>query len=85
MLGLITRVSTTSGDIDSLEFGCYNESVASTSRMSAADAETCLESMDGKKDAEEIHAFGQVIHLHRLDGLGEVLTPKVAVISLFPC
>ena len=69
MLGLVTRVSATSGDVDSLELGCYDESVASASRMSAADVETCLQSMDGKKDAEEIHTLREVVHLHGLDSL----------------
>jgi hypothetical protein len=58
MLGLVARVSATSGDVDGLKLGCYNESVTFASRMRAVDVETCLESMDGKEDAEEIHAFG---------------------------
>ena len=84
MLGLITRVTATGGDIDILELGCNDESITFASRVSAVDGETCLESMDGKKDAEEIHAFGQVVHLDRLDGFGEVLTPQVAIVSLLP-
>jgi hypothetical protein len=58
MLGLITRVSATSRDINILKLGCYDESIASASRVSAVDGETCLESMDGKEYAEEVHAFG---------------------------
>lgn len=84
MLGLVTRVSAASGDIDILKLGCYDESVAFASRVSAVDGEPCLESMDGKEDAEEVYAFGQVVHLHGLDGFGEVLTPQVAVVSWFP-
>lgn len=84
MLRLVTRVTATSGNIDILELGCNDESVAFTSRVSAVDGETCLESMDGKKYAEEVYAFGQVVHLHRLDGLSEVLTPQVAIVSLLP-
>lgn len=84
VFGLVARVTTTSGDIDRLELGCYDHGTAFAPPMSAADVEAGLEPVNSISDAEERHTFSHVVHSHRFDSFSEVLAPQITISSWRP-